>query len=332
MTRATTRRSAGSPGFGVSGSLPCAPASRYATTARGTRSRSPRRSRTASASPKVVGSALQGPEPITSSRSPITSETTSSTTRAPRARLASRPPLTVPRCLRTQLSSSMSAPAARRSAVVRARSSCSSPAGGAVRSAEAPPESSTMSASSRSTLPARASASRGRMRAALIGYGVSGFDRDKGAQRERVTVLCDRQPAHDSVAENALPAQPPSCRRPSRPQRPRSGIRMRRERPRWKGPRDRPDPARSCVRPRRRDRPPQAPPQTAPRGLPEETERASTPSGRVGKATHCSGGRAALECFAGGLFFGAALQASRARSISIVCAATWPSRSCTRPS
>src|SRR2546426_792277 len=74
MTRFLTRPKTRSPGFGVSSISPRMPASRRARTEAGTRSRTPRRSRTSIAGAKVVGSGAVGPEAMTSRGAPMTSE------------------------------------------------------------------------------------------------------------------------------------------------------------------------------------------------------------------------------------------------------------------
>ena len=72
-------------------------------TASGTRSTRPNFSSTPSASPKVVGSPVAGPEPMEVNWSPITSEITSAAARPGGSRGMRPPPLTAERCLRTVL-------------------------------------------------------------------------------------------------------------------------------------------------------------------------------------------------------------------------------------
>ncbi len=159
MTRAACLASRGSPGLGVSGRSPRAPARSSATTAGGNESSPPNRASRDTASPNVLGSATVGPDPMRLRSSPTTSETASVSTGAAAA-AASCPPLMADRCLRTVFSSSMPAPARSRRRVVWRLSSSVMPALGAAINEEAPPESSTRSRPSRDRPRASASARR----------------------------------------------------------------------------------------------------------------------------------------------------------------------------
>ena len=136
---------------GVSATPPAIPSRKRLSTASGTRSVRANFSSTPSASRKVVGSPVAGPEPMEVSWSPITSEITSAAARPGGSRGMRPPPLTAERCLRTVLISWMSAPHASSRELTRDLSSRVIPAAGATSSADAPPVSSTSTRLSRPT-------------------------------------------------------------------------------------------------------------------------------------------------------------------------------------
>ena len=138
--RTSTSAKNGASGPGVSGTSPRAPDSRYSSAEVGIRSRTWRRSTMARASEKVVGSGESGPEAMTSGGSPNTSDRINARTLAGTAMCAMRPPLRRSRCLRTQLSSSMVAPARSNVSVVPRTADSATPVAGRVMSAEPPPE------------------------------------------------------------------------------------------------------------------------------------------------------------------------------------------------
>ena len=225
MTRVSARRKAGCPRLGVSATVPRAPASRCFRAASGIASRTPRSSRTRSASAKVVGSGTVGPEAIVDRSSPTTSERTRATTRAGAAARARPPPLSRERCLRTVLSSAMEAPARSRCAVTAAFSSRVTPSAGAGSRAEAPPERRSTSVSSLPRPCARASTARAAARPRASGSGWP-------ARRRRVRARARSRPRalRSSARPGPLPPPPPSWGRPCPPP-PRRGGRVRGDAP-----------------------------------------------------------------------------------------------------
>ena len=148
-----------------------------------------------------------------SRRSPGTSLTTSSSMRCARARCASRPPGERSRCLRTVLSSSMSAPA-ESSACVASASSASDRSGagqaeqtrGAAREQHQQHVRGLRSCDQRERLARRPLAAR-------VGHGVRGLAQRNPREASGVTVLGDGQARGDAIAGHRFDARRPSARR-----------------------------------------------------------------------------------------------------------------------
>jgi len=227
MTRVVTRRNRVSCRFGVSSTAPSAPATRCFLTLAGTLPRMPLAFRISRASAKRVGSGTVGPEAIVDGSSPTTSDSTRQITRAGAAALASPPPLSLERCFRTVLSSRILAPESIRSEVAAALSSREMPGVGAGKSAEAPPDSSTSSTSSRSSDRAIASTSCAAASPLRSGRGwpaISSRPRGRriGVEVQTASAVCSRSPRTRSASAAIVAAALPAATRTRRPSPSRS--------------------------------------------------------------------------------------------------------------
>ena len=172
------------------------------------------------ASANVDGSGTVGPEPMTLGSSSIgatTSEIASVSVRPAHA-AARRPPLMPDRCLRTQLSSSMARPSCMSARVICCFSANVTPGTGRHSSAEAPPDSSTMSRPSAGTPLQRRATHQPRPRSRRWASGVrrctTRHRRARGARRgSRRRSRARATPARAHTTARAW--RPTPCRRRS---------------------------------------------------------------------------------------------------------------------